>query len=236
MNKPFHVRANPQAVAHAAAVRMAEWLSTAIEIEGTAKLAISGGSTPKLMFQELAKREDIRWPAVHLYWVDERCVAPSDEQSNYRVALEHLIQPAGIPAQNVHRIEGELSPTHAAADYAERIGGVEFDVVHCGMGDDGHTASLFPGDKDNIEDRELTTAAVFAPKAPNWRVTLLPRALLSAANVMMLVTGGDKAAMLNTVLTGEYNPVRYPAQLLARESKHVEWFLDEAAAAQTARV
>src|SRR5579864_8095832 len=179
-----HWRSYPDA--HAAAVAAAQHILTLLENalagqEG-APLAVSGGSTPKLLFEELVKAR-YRWERVHLFWVDERAVPPADPRSNYKLAEEFLIAPAHIPRGNVHRIQGEITPERAAEHYAQDIRsffGLEegamphFDIVQQGMGPDAHTASLFPGEA-LIEDREGIAAAVQAPVAPQRRITLLDR-------------------------------------------------------------
>lgn len=182
-------------------------------------LAISGGSSPKALFKELAG-SPVNWSRVQLYWVDERCVPPDHEQSNYRMACEYLIVPAGIPAGNVHRVETEFAPAEAAERYAARIPDV-FDVLHLGMGPDAHTASLFPGDR-LIEDRSRTVAATYAHKFEQWRVTLCPRVLLEARHVVMYAPGADKADALRKVREGPLQPLLYPAQLL-RLRERVDW-------------
>jgi 6-phosphogluconolactonase len=223
----------PADAAKGCAARVLEILKEAVDQGRDATFAVSGGSTPKLMFAALAAAQ-FDWRRVHLFWVDERCVPPDDEQSNYKLAKECLIDPAGIPLSNVHRMPGELDPAAAAALYSEDLaayfgpGMPAFDVIHCGMGPDGHTASLFPGDP-LIADRAGLAASVYAPKLPNWRVTLLPGVLLGARHTLMLVTGADKADMLWTVLHGEKDPMSQPVHLLAHRPE-VEWFLDMPAA------
>lgn len=232
------VAADAAATAHNCARRLMEILGESVASSGRATMAVSGGSTPKLMFDEMAKSL-FEWNKVHLFWVDERAVPPTDDDSNYKLAADHFIKPANFPARNVHRVHGELDPDQAAKRYRDEIeeffelkpGGVPaFDVIHCGMGDEGHTASLFPGDA-HIEDRGGLTAAVFAPKLPHWRVTTLPGVLLAAKHTLMLVAGADKNPVLRQVVSGAYDPWTYPVQLIAREGTNVEWFLDEAAAA-----
>lgn len=197
-----------------------------------ASLAVSGGSTPKLLFEALAKSK-LSWDRVHLFWVDERAVPPTDPQSNYKLAEESLIAPAGIPADNIHRIRAEIAPELAAKRYAEEIreffGALpQFDVVQLGMGPDAHTASLFPGEP-LIEDRKGIAAAVFAQKVPRWRVTLLPGVLLAARNTVFLVAGEDKAPAVRAVFSDSYDPQRLPAQIVQRDGRSVYWFLDGAA-------
>jgi 6-phosphogluconolactonase len=209
-------------------------LEQAVGARGSASFAISGGATPALLFDGLAA-STFSWDRVHIFWVDERCVPPNDDASNYKLAREHLIVPAGIPESNVHRIHGEADPTEAAARYSDEIrrffelGPGElprFDVIHRGMGPDGHTASLFPGDS-LVHNRTGIAAATFAAKFNQWRVTLLPGVLASARNTVMLVTGADKAEALSAVERGPLDPLKYPAQIAAGQAV---WFLDNAAA------
>jgi len=203
-----------------------------------ASLAVSGGSSPRMLFDCLA-RTKFHWDRVHLFWVDERCVPPTDPASNYRLAEEHLIHPAHMPQRVIHRIVGEIAPKAAAARYVAEIReffGLEegefprFDLVHRGMGPDAHTASLFPGDP-LIDDRDGIAAAVFVPKFSQWRVTLLPAALLAAKHTVFLVAGEDKAESVRAVFKEEYDPKKYPAQIASHHGRGVTWFLDEKAAA-----
>ena len=202
-----------------------------------ATFAVSGGSTPRLLFQKLAVTP-FPWERVHLFWVDERCVPPTDPASNYKLTEDNLIRPAHIPHRNLHRIVGEIAPKIAAERYAAEIRdffGLEdgemphFDLVHRGMGPDAHTASLFPGDP-LTENREDITAAVFAPQFNQWRVTLLPGPLLAASHTVFLVAGPDKADAVRAVFKEEYDPKKYPAQIASHHARGVTWFLDEPAA------
>jgi 6-phosphogluconolactonase len=225
------------AAAEACAHHVISVLDETLAGQEFATFAISGGSSPRMMFQKLAATR-FAWDRVRLFWVDERCVPPTDPASNYKMANEALIQPAHIPQRNVHRIIGELAPRTAAARYEadiREIFGLEsgemphFDVVHRGMGPDAHTASLFPGDP-LIDDREGIAAATFAAKFNQWRVTLLPGVLLAARHTVFLVVGDDKAEMVRAVFHEEYDPKKYPAQMASHHGRGVAWFLDEAAA------
>lgn len=200
-------------------------------------LAVSGGATPKVMFQKLAATR-FPWEKVHIFWVDERCVPPTDVASNFKLADDFLIHPAHMPPRNVHRVLGELTPATAAKRYAGEIReffGLEagemprFDVVHRGMGPDAHSASLFPGEA-LIDDREGIAAAVYVEKFHQWRVTLLPGALLAAKHTVFVVAGDDKAEAVRAVFREEYDPKKYPAQIAPPHGRGVTWFLDEAAA------
>jgi 6-phosphogluconolactonase len=221
----------------ACARRTLELLQGTLAGESYATLAISGGSTPKLMYAELAKA-NFDWSKVHLFWVDERGVPPTDAQSNFKLAKEHLIDPGHFPGRNVHRIQAELAPDVAARLYDEDIREFfalppgefpHFDIIHQGMGPDAHTASLFPGDP-HIEDREGTATAVYVEKRQQWRVTLLPAVLLAAKHTIFLVAGQDKAEAVRAVMEEPYDPIKYPAQMSIHHGRGVTWFLDNAAA------
>lgn len=238
MNSQRVVSATPAGACAACAVHLAGLLKRALDIEPLASLAVSGGVTPAAMFDLLAD-QDVDWNRVHLFWVDERTVPPGDPRSNYGMTLSHLIGPAAIPAENIHRIAGEISPHEAARRYEFDIRaffrcGVDtlprFDVIQLGVGGDGHTASLFPGDP-LVENRESIAAAVYFEPASEWRVTLLPGVLLAARDLAVLATGGNKAEPLHRAWEGAYNPMLCPAQILTRERRSSAWFLDAAAAA-----
>ena len=229
--------ATPEAAAEAAADLILEGLGAARESAGRATLAVSGGSTPKLLFRAL-KQRSFDWRAVHIFWADERMVPPTHADSNYRLALEELLGPAGVPEDQIHRIEGELQPAAAVERYSQevrRVFGLQpstlprFDVVHLGMGADGHIASLFPGEP-LTGDRAGIAAAVYATKQKSYRVTLLPGVLLGADLVVLLVAGADKAPALRAVRQEPFDPMARPAQLIDRQARRAVWVLDEAAA------
>jgi 6-phosphogluconolactonase len=227
-----HVFADAEQTSIACGVHILARLRDRVTSAPYATLAISGGSSPRRMFQFMAAAS-CDWPKVHLFWVDERGVPPTDPQSNYRLAYETLIAPARIPAAHVHRIQAERPPEEATRLYIEEIrklfgdGIPQFDIIHRGIGPDAHTASLFPGEP-LIDDREHIAAAVYVEKFSQWRITLLPAVLLAARQTVMLVEGEDKAEPLHAVLYGPNDPKRYPAQI----ASNATWFLDAAAAAR----
>jgi 6-phosphogluconolactonase len=232
-----HTLADANAAAEACAHHVVGLLEEVLAGQDSATFAISGGSSPKSMFDRLAATR-FHWEKVHLFWVDERCVPPTDGQSNFKMANEHLIRPAHMPMHNAHRIMGELSPPAAAVRYVDEIReffGLEtgqmprFDIVHLGMGPDAHTASLFPG-QPLIDDRDLIAAPVYVEKFKQWRVTLLPGVLLAAKHTVFLVAGDDKAEAARAVFHDEYEPKKHPAQIASHQGRGVTWFLDEAAA------
>lgn len=234
---------NAQSAAEACAVQILSWLDTAIlsSPNGLATLAISGGSSPALMFGYFSWLP-FTWDRVHVFWVDERGVPPEDEQSNFRLARDTWFQKAGFPAANIHRIEAERPPLEAAELYEHEIRQFfdladdqlpSFDVIHRGIGTDGHTASLFPGDPV-IEDRSGIAAPVWLEEKQQWRITLLPGVLEAAQNTAILASGADKAEVIHRVLRGPADETRWPAQIGAREGFPVVWFLDTAAGAKVA--
>lgn len=236
-NSFFHIARSTEKAAAECGALIVERLRQALEERGRATLALSGGSTPAKMFPLLAEA-DLDWSKVHIFFVDERMVPPTDEASNYRLANLLFFALAPVPAGNVHRIRGEDDPEQAAAAYEAEIAEVfdldpeeedvpVFDVIHLGMGDDAHTASLFPGEAA-IDDLDGITAALYVEKLGAWRVSLLPAVLQAARCTVFLVAGAGKAAPLDKVLVEPYNPREYPAQLV-RHNLEVHWFLDQSA-------
>jgi 6-phosphogluconolactonase len=225
-----------QEAANNGAAFIADSLRETLKSQPYATFAISGGSTPRLLFSALASA-DVQWPKVHFFWVDERCVPPTDDQSNYKLADQTLLSPAKIPAANRHRVYGELDPDEAAERYVSEIGQFfkltdnalpVFDIIHRGMGADAHTASLFPG-SPLIADETHIAAHVWVEHLKMHRVTLLPGVLEAAKCTVLQVSGEDKKEALRHVLKGETDPMRYPCQIASRDERAV-WFLDEAAA------
>ena len=224
-----------QGAADACARRIFSLLGAALSNQDRTSLAVSGGSTPKLMFQKMAATP-FQWDRVHLFFVDERSVPPADSASNYKLVHENLIAPAQIPGSNVHRIIGEIEPQAAAARYEAEIRDFfglrngempKFDIVHRGIGPDAHTASLFPGNP-LIDDQTGIAAATFAPQFQQWRVTLLPGVLEAAKHTVLLVAGEDKVEAVRAVFGEKYDPKKYPAQI-GNNGDDVAWFLDEKA-------
>ncbi|HEX4770578.1 MAG TPA: 6-phosphogluconolactonase [Bryobacteraceae bacterium] len=221
------------------AIFIANELQSRISEKGVTRLAVSGGTTPKPMFQALAKAP-LDWSKVHVFFVDERCVPPTSDQSNFKMAKENLLSGAPLLESNVHRIHGELNPDEAAGKYINEVKGhfelsdgalPVFDVLHRGMGSDAHTASLFPGEP-LIADRTGIAAHVWVDKLKMDRVTLLPGVLLKAVRTVLEISGPDKAEPLHEVLYGPDDPFRFPCQIAARGSDTAVWFLDQAAAAK----
>ena len=232
------IHKTPELAADDCAVYILDSLQQDLRSQPRATLAISGGSSPRLLFARMAKA-DFDWSRVHVFWVDERCVPPTDSQSNYRLAHETLLSAADVPDGNIHRIHGELAPDEAAARYVREIKqfftlGDDmlpiFDILHRGMGVEGHTASLFPGEP-LIQNTTEIAAHVWVEKVKMDRVTLLPGVLRAAKRTVLQVSGADKAPAVREVLTGDENPMLYPCQIASRDA-NAAWFMDDAAAAQ----
>lgn len=238
------VSADADALAQDAARRFAEAARVAIAARGRFTVALSGGSTPKALFGVLAAppyREEINWAGVHLFWGDERCVPPTDEQSNYRMTRETLLTKVPIPAAQIHRIPAE-DPDHerAALAYATILRQSftladgefpTFDLIQLGLGPEGHTASLFPGSPALAANKALV-AAPYVEKLAAYRITLTPPTINAAREVQFLVAGAGKAEIVGRILHAPYDPNEFPAQIIAPSPGKLVWLLDEAAAAQ----
>ena len=240
----YCVEPDGAALAQRAARHFVEMASEAVARRGQARVAISGGSTPKAAFKLLADpqqpwRERMPWDKLELYWVDERTVPPDSAESNYRMTREALLDHAPLRPEQVHRMEGELEPEVAAARYESmlrndfRLEGAEsprFDLVELGMGDDGHTASLFPH-TEAIHTLGRLVMANQVPQKDTWRITLTWPVINNASSVFFLIGGADKAKVLNDVFMGACDPERLPSQLIWPASGILTLFLDKDAAA-----
>jgi len=241
----YYVEPDPAALARRAAQYFLEMAGESVQATGRARIAISGGSTPKATFALLADpnepwRNHMPWSDLDLYWVDERCVPPGDADSNYRMTREAMLDNVPLQPEQIHRIEGELSPEAAAARYESelrssfRLEGAQiprFDLVALGMGPDGHTASLFPHTEAIHELTRLSVANHVPQQKDSWRVTLTWPVINHSRSVFFLIAGQDKAAILNQVLTGPHDPERLPSQLIWPASGILTLILDKAAAA-----
>lgn len=233
----IEIAPDARSLAERADGRFLRLVGSALRIRGRFTVALAGGSTPWQLYSLLAeKKQD--WAGVHFFWGDERCVPPDAAESNFRMADEALLSHAAIPAENIHRIHGELPAEKAAMDYQDelhRFFGYQtprFDLILLGLGDDGHTASLFPG-SPVVQEKVRWVAAVEQPLPPPPqmdRVTLTPPVLNAAANILFLVAGEEKAIRLAQVLQGAYHPDLLPAQIVAPRNGHVCWLVDQAAA------
>ncbi|MGO8760010.1 MAG: 6-phosphogluconolactonase [Terracidiphilus sp.] len=239
----YVVEPDAASLARRAAQFLVEQAERAVTARGRTRIAISGGSTPRAAFEALAERGEpwrgrMPWDKLELYWVDERCVPPDHRDSNYRMTREALLDHVPLRPEQIHRIEGELEPAEAAARYESeirnsfRLEGAElprFDAVQLGMGTDGHTASLFPHTQALRETKRLVTANYVEDK-DTWRTTLAWPVINQATQVFFLVSGAEKALILNEVFEGAHDPERLPSQLIVPANGILTLLLDQAAA------
>ena len=236
---------NAEALALASALHFAEKVEEAVARRGIARVAISGGSTPQAAFKLLADPAQpfvntISWDKLQLFWVDERCVPPDHPDSNYGVCKRLLLDQVGILPANVHRMEGELDPEEAASRYEStlrntlKLEGAEspaFDLLLLGMGDDGHTASLFPH-TEALHEMGRLCVANHVPQKDTWRLTLTWPVINQASDVVFEIGGTAKTAIVSEVFLGPRDPERLPSQLIRPSSGRLLVQLDESAGAQ----
>jgi len=241
----YYVEQDTTSLARRTVQYFVEMAEEAVDARGRARIAISGGSTPKAAFELLGDpsqpwRDRMPWNNLDLYWVDERCVPPDDQESNYRMTCEALLKNAPLRPDQIHRMEGELDPAEAAARYETELRNSfrlekgelpRFDLIALGMGPDGHTASLFPHTKALHETSRLVTANHVAQK-DTWRITLTWPVINRAKSVFFLISGSDKDMILKEVLTGPRDVDRLPSQLIWPASGILTMFLDRSAAAE----
>jgi 6-phosphogluconolactonase len=231
-------------LSRAAAEHFLETTQNVAKANGVARIAISGGNTPKRTFELMANPAEkyvaaMPWEKIEFYWVDERTVPPDHKDSNYRMTREALLSKVPVKPEQIFRIEGELEPEQAAARYESAIRnhlrlegaqGPRFDVLQLGMGPDGHTASLFPHTAA-LHDLIRIAVANHVPQLNTWRVTLTAPVINEARDVFFLIAGKDKARPLHDVLLGRYDPETLPSQLIRPRNGRLLMLLDKEAAA-----
>jgi 6-phosphogluconolactonase len=229
-----------ESLSRAAAALIATQADLAVAARGRFSLALSGGATPRRTYELLAApplMDQVPWDRVHVFWGDERCVPLDDPRSNARMAKEAWLDRVPIPARQIHPITCARDPAAAARDYEARLrkffsgAPPRLDLVLLGLGDNGHTASLFPG-TPVLEEQERWAAAVYVAAGDLYRVTLTAPLINQAVLVAFLVAGGAKAEILREVLHGPRDPARLPAQLIRPHPGDLLWLADLEAAAQ----
>jgi 6-phosphogluconolactonase len=241
MKPEIHIFKDLEELSRGAADLFIEQAEQSIVERNRFLVALNGGSTPIHLFELLATdfREKVDWSKVHVFWGDERCVPPGDAGSSYGQARDILLSHVLIPDSNIHRIKGELGPAEASKDYSLTLRGFaspplewpRFDVVYLGMGEDGHTASLFPGSPGDVSEPTLPVTAHYQDRPAN-RVTLTPIVFNNARMVVFMATGDKKATPLAEVLSDRYNPAKYPAQRIDPKDGRLIWLVDKAAASR----
>lgn len=237
----LEIYSDSETLMHAEAERVVALARAAIAERGRFTVALAGGETPRRLYELLAAPEyasQIDWERVEVFWGDERCVPPAHPESNYGMAYEELLSEVPIPEDNVHRIPGEIEPLVAAEAYEARLRAEltpehSFDLVLLGLGDDGHTASLFPETPPVTETKRWVMATHVARPHPMWRITLTPVVINAARAVTFLVVGSAKAPRLAEVLDGGGDGL--PAGRIRPVDGVLTWMVDEAAAALVRR-
>jgi len=228
------------ALNRAAADEFIRCANEAIRARGRFTVALSGGSTPRELFAELASepyRSRVDWSRVHFYWGDERAVPPDSPESNYRMADETLLSHVPVLPENVHRFLAEEDPGVAAAEYERTLRDSfgdalpRLDLVLLGLGTNGHTASLFPHTLA-LDEKTRWVVAVWVPELNTSRLTLTAPVLNHAATIIFLVAGRDKAHVVEQVLHGPYVPQDLPAQFIHPDDGKLLWLLDQDAAGE----
>jgi len=233
---------NLDLLSHAAAKLFIETCRQAVIERGCFLVALSGGNTPTELYKLLAQspyREQMDWSYVHTFWGDERCVPIEDIENSYRQAKDVLLKQVAIPLDNIHRVESDLEPAEAAKNYAltlkqfasPPLDWPRFDLTLLGMGEDGHTASLFPSSEVNISTPTMAVIAQYQDRPAN-RVTLTPLVFNAARRIIFLVSGASKSQTLANVLYGEYHPEQLPAQRIHPTDGELIWMVDQLAASK----
>lgn len=241
MKPEIHIFKDVEELNSTAAMLFSEQAAQSIMERDRFLVTLNGGSTPTRLFRLLAThfRESVNWSRVHIFWGDERCVPPTNPGSNYGQARDMLLSQVPIPDANIHRIKGEFEPVEASNDYIQTLreftappfAWPRFDLVYLGMGEDGHTASLFPGSQTEVLEPVLPITAQYQDR-PAQRVTLTPVVFNSAYMIVFMATGEKKATVLAEVLHGGYDPELYPAQRIHPTEGRLIWLVDEAAASE----
>ncbi len=234
----IHIEKTREELAKFAAEQLVEFLSRAIIERGSGSLVLSGGETPRRVYQILGSPPLsgwLEWSRVHIFFGDERMVPPNDPDSNYGMAHRELIERVPIPAENVHRIQGELSPEHAAMEYANELRMKyeaefpRFDCILLGIGEDGHTASLFPG-TEALNELEKAAVPLFVPRLKAWRVTLTFPVINSAREIIFLAEGEKKSSIVQKVIESAKPSTDFPATMVRPHDGVLHWLLDSQAA------
>ncbi|MEO8109399.1 MAG: 6-phosphogluconolactonase [Ginsengibacter sp.] len=201
-------------------------------------LVLSGGDTPKLLFKKLSSEkyvDKINWKRVHIFWGDERALPFSDERNNAKMAFDYLINAIDIPAAQIHKIRTDIEPIFSAKEYEKILHtyfgntNKSFDLVLLGVGDDGHTLSVFPGSAI-LERHGAWVESVYNEKQQMYRITLTPEIVNRASNIAFMVKGANKSSVLKRIIEGPYEPKTLPAQTIKPEDGELYWFIDEDAA------
>jgi 6-phosphogluconolactonase len=235
-----HVFDNADQLCKAAAAYIAELSEKEILRKGKFTIALSGGNTPRKLYELLAQppySKSMNWKNIFVFWGDERDLPQGDENNNSHMAFVALLNHIHIPAENIFPIPVNFEPERAASSYEETLLTFfksplpEFDLILLGLGDNGHTASLFPYTPILKENKRLVKE-VFIKELDMFRISFTASLINNAAHILFLVTGNEKADILKTIFSGKKDPEKYPVELIKIKKGKPDWFLDKAAASQ----
>jgi 6-phosphogluconolactonase len=240
MKLEIKIFSDPETVAYQIAEEISRLINTNAENGSETFIALSGGNTPKILFKKLSEnfKEKIDWKKLHLFWGDERCVPPDDDQSNYGMTREYLLNNIDIPDKNIHRIRGEDDPETEVKRIADEIDNTvphqnslpRFDLNILGLGEDGHTASLFPGKKLKHICKQLTGIAVH-PESSQKRISLTLDVINNSSQIIFMVTGKKKADIIYDIMSNKNSYKKFPAAKV-KPADMLNWYLDEDAASK----
>ncbi len=234
----LHIYKDGEALSVAAAKWIADRIGATLKSKDRFTIALSGGSTPKRLHELLAQapyKEQVDWSKLHIFWGDERAVPFEDSRNNAKMAYDTLLDFVPVPSAQIHVMRTDIEPEQSAAEYEKILHQyfdstpTSFDLVLLGMGDDGHTLSLFPG-TEIVHEEKAWAKAFYLPAQSMYRITLTKTIVNKSACVAFLTAGQAKAHALHEVLKGAYDPDKYPSQEI-KPSGELHWFVDEAAAA-----
>jgi 6-phosphogluconolactonase len=235
----LHIYKNKEDLADELALWICNIVQSTLQNQEFFTLALSGGETPKILYEKLASpgfKEKIDWKRVHIFWGDERAVPFNDDRNNAKMAYDLLIDHIDIPVAQIHVMRTEIEPVFAAQAYEKMLHTYfdntvkSFDLVLLGIGDDGHTLSIFPGSPLLDEKEQKWVNAVYNEEQQMYRITLTPVIVNRASNIAFMVSDPNKAKILKEVIEGEYRPSTLPAQLIKPENGELHWFIDKGTA------
>ena len=241
MNSNIHIFENPEKTAKAVAELILTKAEEKLKRSLPFNIAVSGGNTPKLLFSVLASEYELKipWHFIRLFWVDERCVPPTHPESNFGMTYESLLKNVPIPDNNIFRMIGEADPEKEAKRYQELLKTQlplnkpvpQFDLILLGMGDDGHTASIFPNDLSLLDSEQFVVTSIH-PVTDQKRITLTGTTINHAEEVVFLITGSSKTEILDQISNQKPGYKNYPASYIHSQNGAAQFYLDKAAAAK----
>jgi 6-phosphogluconolactonase len=235
LNKTINIFPSPEELAERFAEDLVLMINESAKAKKSFTVSLSGGSTPEMLFSILASKysKSVSWKYVHFFWGDERCVAPDNSESNFGMTKRTLFDKIRIPSSNIHRILGENDPASEAVRYSSEItsftekknGLPAFDIIMLGLGEDGHTASIFPGYLNLLTSEKICDVAV-NPYSGQKRITITGRIINNAESVTFLVTGKKKAAIVENIFKKKPASINYPASYVVPLYGTLKWYID----------